>query len=81
MIIPNEILISYILSYYGSQMVMVSFVEPMLHFYEFLFFVKKSFFNKLHPDKRDEQTYSIYSNPQLTLFLRHCFQLILLIRQ
>ena len=73
MIIPNEILISYILSYYGSQMAKVSFIEPMRHFYEFLFFMKKSFFNKLHPDKMDEQTYSIYSNPQLTLFLNIAF--------
>ena len=76
MIIPNEIPIFYILSYYGSQMAKVSFVEPMLHFYEFLFFMKKSFFNKLHPYKMDEQTYSIYSNLPLTLFLRHCFLLI-----
>ena len=80
-IIPNETLISYILSYYDSQMAMVSSIELVPHFYVSPSFMKKSFFNKLHLYKMDEQTYSIYSNPQLTLFPRHYFQLIYLIHQ
>ena len=76
MIKPNETLISYILSYYGSQMAMVSFIELMLHSYVFLSFKKKSSFDRLHLYKMDEQTYNRYFNPLLALFPKHYYRLI-----